>query len=63
MYLLPIFLPLLSFLSLILFGRYIGKIGAGYIAVSLVSLSSFISFFIFYEVVLSHSVCTIKIIP
>ena len=61
MYLLVIFLPLLGFLTASLFGRHIGKQGAVLITTSLVSLSSLFSFFIFYEVVLCHSVCSIKL--
>lgn len=63
MYLLVIFFPLIGAISAGLFGRYLGKQGAIVITTSLVAMSALISFFIFYEVVLCHSVCTIKLFP
>jgi len=61
MYLLIIFLPLIGSITAGFFGRYIGKQGAVLITTSLVALSSLFSFIVFYEVVLCHSVCTIKL--
>ncbi len=61
MYLSIIFLPLIGAITASLFGRYLGKQGSIIITTFLVCLSSFFSFFVFYEVVLSHSVCTIKL--
>jgi NADH-ubiquinone oxidoreductase chain 5 len=63
MYLSIIFLPLIGFLTAGLFGRYIGKQGSIVITTASVSLSSLFSFIVFYEVVLCHSVCTIKLFP
>ena len=63
MYLSIIFLPLVGAFTAGFFVRYIGKQGAILVTTSLVSLSSFFSFIVFYEVVLSHSVCTIKLFP
>lgn len=61
MYLSIVFLPLIGALTASLFGRYIGKQGAILITTSLVSLSAFFSFIVFYEVVLCHSVCSLKL--
>lgn len=59
MYLLLIFLPLLSFLILISFGRFVGRQGA--ILISLVNIftSFFISCFVFYEVTLLGASCSV----
>jgi len=61
MYLLIIFFPLIGSFIAGFFGRKIGKQGAIIVTTSLVSLSALLSFFIFYEVVLCHSVCTLKL--
>ena len=61
MYLSIVFLPLIGALTASLFGRYIGKQGAILITTSLVSLSAVFSFIVFYEVVLCHSVCSLKL--
>ena len=50
MYLILIFLPLLSSLTSGMFGRYIGPKGASIITVSCLFTSFFISLFVFYEV-------------
>ena len=63
MYLSIIFLPLIGSLTAGLFGRYIGKQGSIVITTASVFLSSLFSFIVFYEVVLCHSVCTIKLFP
>ena len=63
MYLAIIFLPLIGAFTASLFGRYIGKQGAIVITTLLIFLSSILSFIVFFEVVLSHSVCSIKIFP
>lgn len=60
MYLLIIFIPLLNFLFSIFFGRFIGK-KIVILNIVFMFLTSFISFFIFYEVVLCHSICSIKL--
>jgi NADH-quinone oxidoreductase subunit L len=61
MYLLIVLLPLIGALTAGLFGRFIGKQGAILITTLLVSISALFSFIVFYEVVLCHSVCTIKL--
>lgn len=61
MYLLIVLLPLIGALTAGLFGRFIGKQGAILITTLLVSISALFSFVVFYEVVLCHSVCTIKL--
>lgn len=63
MYLSIIFFPLIGAIIAGLFGRYIGKQGAIILTTTLVFLSSLFSFIVFYEVVLSHSVCSIKLFP
>lgn len=59
MYLLLVLLPLLSFLSCGLFGRYIGVYGVKIIGPSCLLSCMLISFLIFYEVCLSGSVCNL----
>ena len=61
MYLLIIFLPLIGFLITSIFGRYIGKQGSILLTTTLIAISSLLSFFVFYEVVLCHSVCSLKL--
>ena len=56
-----IFLPLLGALTAGLFGRYIGKQGSIIITTTLVSISSLLSFVVFYETVLCHSVTSFKL--
>ena len=61
MYLSIIFLPLIGAFIAGFFGRFLGKQGAILITTTLVFLSSILSFFVFYEVVLCHSVCSFKL--
>ena len=61
MYLSIIFLPLLGALTAGLFGRYIGKQGSIIITTTSVSISSLLSFIVFYETVLCHSVTSFKL--
>ena len=63
MYLLIIFLPLLGFLLSILFTNFISKKGSVFITTFFMGITALLSFFIFYEIVLCHSICTIKLIP
>jgi NADH-quinone oxidoreductase subunit L len=63
MYILIVFLPLIGAITAGLFGRYIGKQGAIFITTGSVGISALMSFIVFYEIVLSHSVCSIKIFP
>jgi len=60
MYLLIVFLPLISFLISILFGRFVGR-KIAFLNIALLIVTTLISFFIFYEVVLCQSICTIKL--
>lgn len=50
MYLLLVFLPFLSSLSLLLFGRFIGRAGAAVLSILSIFFSFFLALFIFYEV-------------
>lgn len=61
MYLLVVFLSLLSFLILALFGRVIGRIGSFIICILSLFLSLFFSMIIFYEVGLSNSVVSLNL--
>lgn len=55
MYLSLVFIPLISYCSLSLSGRFIGKSGAKSISVFLMAISVILSWFILYEVVLNQS--------
>ena len=61
MYLTIIFLPLIGAFVAGIFGRYIGKQGSIIVTTLSVFLSSLLSFIAFYEVTLSHSVCSFKL--
>ena len=61
MYLSVIFFPLIGALTSLLFGRFLGKKGSIIITTTLLAISAIFSSIIFYEVVLSHSVCSIKL--
>lgn len=63
MYLLIIFLPLLGFLIASLFSNYISKKGSIIITLICMIFSTLLAFIIFYEVILCHSICTIKLFP
>jgi proton-translocating NADH-quinone oxidoreductase chain L len=52
MYLLTLYFPLISFLLNYLFGRFLGNKGGVFISIMFMSLSLFISIFIFFEVVI-----------
>jgi hypothetical protein len=55
MYLLAIFLPcLMSFLVLI-FGKYIGKIGVSFLTISGILVSLLLAILIFFEIVINNS--------
>jgi NADH:ubiquinone oxidoreductase subunit 5 (subunit L)/multisubunit Na+/H+ antiporter MnhA subunit len=55
MYLTLVFLPLLSSLSLLLFGRLIGRAGAAILSIASILFSFFLALVIFYEVTLCAS--------
>ncbi len=61
MYLTIIFLPLLGSIILALFGRFLGKQGAYIITTLSIFISAILSFIIFYEVVICHSICSFRI--
>ena len=61
MYLLILFLPLLSFIVAACFGRYIGRKGAAIITVSCIFLTAIISTIAFYEVAIAEANCYIQI--
>lgn len=62
MYLSLIFLPLFSSLSLLLFGRFIGRSGAIILSLSSIFFSFFLALVIFYEVTLC-SASVLVILP
>jgi NADH:ubiquinone oxidoreductase subunit 5 (subunit L)/multisubunit Na+/H+ antiporter MnhA subunit len=61
MYLLILFLPFLSFLCLISFGRYIGRAGGAIISTSSIFICAFLSTIAFYEVTLAASPCYVQL--
>lgn len=63
MYLLVIYFPFINFVLAVLCGRFIGFRGCGLISILCMLLTFLISLFIFYEVGLANSICTIKLFP
>nr|QFQ52391.1 NADH dehydrogenase subunit 5 [Paramoeba aparasomata] len=61
MYLTVILLPLLNFLIVILFGRFLGNKGSQIFIVINMFINFLLSYFIFYEVSLKGSVCFLKL--
>ena len=61
MYLLILYFPLVSFLIIGLFGRFLGTFGCNIVATINMFFNFLLSFFIFYEVVLGGSVCFFKL--
>ena len=61
MYLTVVFLPLINFLIVILFGRFLGNKGSQILILINMFLTFLISYFIFYEVNLKGSVCFLKL--
>lgn len=61
MYLLILYLPLISALITGFFGRYIGIRGILFISVSTMALNLLLALFIFFEVSLSGGVCTLEL--
>jgi len=61
MYLLILFLPLLSFIVAACFGRYIGRIGSILITTSSIFLTALISTVAFYEVAITESNCYVQV--
>lgn len=61
MYLLIIFLPLLSFTVAAFFGRYIGRNGSTVITTTCIFLTAILSTFAFYEVGVAEATCHIEI--
>jgi NADH-ubiquinone oxidoreductase chain 5 len=61
MYLLLLFLPFLSAFTIGLFGRFLGDFVNKTIACFNMFLTTFIAFFLYYEVLLNGSVCTFKL--
>lgn len=62
MYLLIIYLPLISFLINIFLGRYVGRKGASIISIILLNISFIISLILWYEIISSGSTVTINLI-
>ena len=61
MYLTVIILPLINFLIVILFGRFLGNKGSQILILINMFLTFLLSYFIFYEVNLKGSVCFLKL--
>ena len=61
MYLLILFLPLLSFFVAACFGRYIGRTGSTIITTSCIFFAAILSTIAFFEVALMGSNCYIQI--
>ena len=61
MYLNILFLPLVSFFSGSVFGRFLGPRGVGIIAVLSILCCFFLSLFIFFEIAIANSICSIKL--
>lgn len=61
MYLLILFLPLLSFIVVSAFGGRTGRKGSSFIAVGSIFLTAAISTVAFYEVTIAESACYIQI--
>ena len=61
MYFSIIFLPFINFFSNIIFGRFLGKKGSFILTLLTMFFTMLLSFFIFYEVVLSHSITIISL--
>lgn len=61
MYLLILYFPLIGSLWSSLFGHFLGKNGSSLITLFCMFLSVLISFFIFYEVVLSNNICIVTL--
>jgi proton-translocating NADH-quinone oxidoreductase chain L len=61
MYILVLLLPLISFLTLMCFGRFLGKKGSIFVTIACMFVTLIFSVFIFCEVGLMGYVCTLKI--
>ncbi len=61
MYISVVFLPLLGFILSILFTNFISKKGSVYLTVFFMGLTFLNSLIIFYEIILSKSICTLKL--
>lgn len=61
MYLLILYFPLISFLIIGFFGRFLGTKGCSIIATLNMFFNFLLSFFIFYEIVLGGSICFFKL--
>lgn len=63
MYLLIVFLPLLSCVFSLLTTFFISKKGSAFILLTNMVITCLCSFYIFYEIVLCNSICNIKLTP
>lgn len=61
MYLQIIILPFLSFLIIILFGRFFSHLGVAIISSILIGLATLLSFIIFYETSLLQNICFLTV--
>jgi NADH-ubiquinone oxidoreductase chain 5 len=63
MYLLVVFLPVIGACVSGFFGRQLGSRGSMLVSTTCIGISALLSCFIFYEVALSQSICSIKLFP
>jgi len=61
MYLLILYIPLLSSILSIFFSKYLGKNGVSLLVIFCMFVNLILSFFIFFEVVLSNNVCIVQL--
>lgn len=61
MYLLVIYFPLINFLLISFFGRYIGTKGSNILSIVNMLLTLILSYYIFFEVMLKGSICFFKL--
>jgi NADH:ubiquinone oxidoreductase subunit 5 (subunit L)/multisubunit Na+/H+ antiporter MnhA subunit len=61
MYIFVIFMPLVSYLLVALFGNFLGRKGSVIITTTFLFFSFFLSLIIFYEIVLSHTIVLINL--
>lgn len=61
MYLLIVFLPLLSSIFTSFFAKYIGRFGSSFLSIFCIFFATILSFYIFYEIILSQTLCSITL--
>lgn len=61
MYLLIIFCPLISFLLISFFGRFVGREGSSFIVVFFMFFTTLLSWLAFFEIAVSKSIITLTL--